>query len=108
MEIKWKDLFACTVILASGGYPENYEKDKIISGIEKAEENKNVIVFHAGTKTDEKGNLITDGGRVLGVSATGASLEEALTTAYSAIKKINFHGIEYRSDIGKKALLMLK
>jgi phosphoribosylamine--glycine ligase len=107
IEIKWKDLSACTIVLASGGYPANYEKGKIITGIDEAELNQNVIIFHAGTKRDNK-NLLTNGGRVLGVSATGKDLKEALENAYSAIKKVNFEGMQYRSDIGKSALELIK
>jgi len=99
VEIKWKPISACTIILASGGYPEKYEKGKIISGIEEAEKNPDVVVFHAGTAMKD-GMLVTNGGRVLGVSATGATLKEALATAYDAISKIHFEGMYYRKDIG--------
>lgn len=101
IEIKWKNLFACTIVLASGGYPGNYEKGKIISGIPLKND---IIVFHAGTKFDEKGNLVTNGGRVLGVSAVGNSLAEALKSAYEAVSKISFEGMQYRRDIGQSAL----
>ncbi len=103
IKIKWKKLFACTIVLASGGYPGSYEKGKVILGIEKEKEGK-VVIFHAGTKYDEENNLMTNGGRVLGVSATGNSLEEALAAAYEAVSKISFEGMQYRRDIGKKAL----
>lgn len=106
-EVKWRNLFACTIILASGGYPENYEKGKVISGIEEAEMQPNIVVFHAGTKSarqDLADCLITNGGRVLGVSATGNTLEEALKKAYKAIEKISFEGMYYRRDIGQSAL----
>ncbi len=108
IEIKWKDLSACTVMLASAGYPGNYEKGKVITGLEKII-NKDIIVFHSGTKIENLpaqtgNNLITNGGRVLGISATGVNLKEALEAAYGAIKEINFNGMQYRSDIGKKAL----
>ena len=108
VEIKWKKCFACNIVLASGGYPEKYEKGKIISGIPEAEKEKDVIVFHAGTKYDENKNLVTNGGRVLGISATGDTLKEALEKAYKAIEKIKFDGMYYRTDIGKKTLEMLK
>ncbi len=107
LEVKWKNLFACTIILASGGYPGNYEKGKIISGIDEAEMQSDVVVFHAGTSMKEN-KLATNGGRVLGVSATGTTLEQALTKAYKAVEKISFEGMQYRKDIGKKALEMLK
>lgn len=106
IEIKWKPLFACNIVLASGGYPGNYEKGKIISGIQEAQENKNIVVFHAGTAVKD-GLLVTNGGRVLGVSAVGNTLKEALDAAYEAVNKISFEGMQYRSDIGKKALARL-
>ncbi|MEI8270210.1 MAG: phosphoribosylamine--glycine ligase [bacterium] len=114
LEIKWKNISACTVILASGGYPGNYEKGKIISGINEADpsnssglkKTNNVVVFHAGTKYDESGNLITNGGRVLGISAIGENLEEALATVYEAVSTISFEGMQYRKDIGRKTLLI--
>ncbi len=107
MEIKWAEGFACNIALASAGYPGNYEKGKVITGIEKASSMPDVLVFHAGTKR-EGGNLLTNGGRVLGVSATGRSLEEALDKAYKAIVEINFEGMQYRKDIGKSTLEMIK
>ena len=102
-EIRWKNIFACNIALASGGYPGSYEKGKEISGIEEASMQPSIIVFHAGTKM-EKGKLLTNGGRALGVSATGSTLKEALNKAYKAIEKISFEGMQYRKDIGKKAL----
>jgi phosphoribosylamine--glycine ligase len=105
IEIKWKELFACTIVLASGGYPDNYEKGKSIQGIEDAELDPSIIVFHAGTIMKD-GQLVTNGGRVLGVSAIGATLEEALKNAYTALEKISFEGMQYRRDIGQKALKM--
>lgn len=103
-KIKWKSLSACTIVLASGGYPESYEKGKIISGIENTGGDGNIIIFHAGTKYDSERNLITNGGRVLGVSATGTTLEEALASAYKAVVKISFEKMYYRKDIGKKVI----
>ena len=113
LEIKWKPFSACTIILASAGYPGNYEKGKIISGIPlpslpltkgEVPTAEGVVIFHAGTKLDENKNLVTNGGRVLGVSATGENLEQALEKAYKAVEKISFNGMQYRKDIGKKAL----
>jgi len=106
-EIKWKNLSACTIVLASKGYPENYEKEKIISGIEEAEMQSDIVVFHAGTKVAGQ-TLVTNGGRVLGVSTTGNTLEEALQKAYKAIEKISFKGMYYRRDIGQSALKITK
>ena len=108
IEIKWgKNVFACNIALASGGYPGNYEKGKKIYGIDEAEKETDIVVFHAGTTIkDEK--IVTNGGRVLGVSATGSTLEEALKKAYKAIEKVSFRGMQYRRDIGKKALSLPK
>ncbi|KKU50351.1 MAG: Phosphoribosylamine-glycine ligase [Parcubacteria group bacterium GW2011_GWA1_47_10] len=107
MEIKWEKVFAANIVLASGGYPGDYEKGKIISGVEEAEAMADIIVFHAGTRM-EGSDLVTNGGRVLGISAVGFTLEEALTKAYKALEKISFEGMQYRKDIGKKALEMIK
>jgi phosphoribosylamine--glycine ligase len=103
MKIKWHAHSACTIVLASAGYPEKSDKGKEIKGIDETEMNKNVVVFHAGTKISD-GKLVTNGGRVLGVSAIGKDLHEALETAYKAIKKIQFEGMQYRRDIGEQAL----
>lgn len=108
IEVKWQKTFACNIVLCSEGYPGSYEKGKIITGIKDAEKNGNVVVFHAGTKRNEKGELVTNGGRVLGVSATGLTLQKALHTAYEAISKIHFEGLYFRKDIGGKALLLSK
>jgi len=112
IKVEWKKISACTIVLASGGYPEKYEKGKTISGVEEAEQMPDVVVFHAGTKIENiedpkqgrRKNLVTNGGRVLGVSATGENLEEALAKAYEAVKRISFEGMYYRKDIGKKTL----
>ncbi len=102
-EFKVSALTACTVILASGGYPNAYEKGKVITGISEAEALGNVKVFHAGTKVVD-GTLVTDGGRVLNVTALGATLAEAQKRAYAAIALIHFEGMQYRKDIGWRAL----
>lgn len=110
INIKWKDIFACNVVLVSGGYPEKYEKGKEILGVKEAEMQSDIVVFHAGTKDVEdpeqsrRRKLVTNGGRVLGVSATGKTLEEALKRVYKAIEKISFEGMHYRKDIGKSPL----
>ena len=104
LKIIWKnDTYACNIALASGGYPGNYEKGKVISGIKEAETQSDITVFHAGTLVARQ-DLTTNGGRVLGVSATGNTLEEALKKAYKAVEKISFEGMHYRRDIGKKVL----
>lgn len=103
-KIEWHHGFAANIVLASGGYPGEYKKGFPITGIEEAEKLEGVVVFHAGTKM-EKGGLVTSGGRVLGVSAIGGSLKEALNRAYEAVGKIHFEGMYFRRDIGAKALL---
>lgn len=102
-KIEWHPGSAATVIIASGGYPDDYKKGLPITGIEEAEKVPGVVVFHAGTKK-ENGKLVTSGGRVLSVSATGANLKEALDCAYQGCEKIQFEGKYYRRDIGAKAL----
>lgn len=103
VNLEWQEGFACCIMLASGGYPGKYEKGLPISGIQEAEKMDDVIIFHAGTKIDG-GGLVTNGGRVLGVTATGETLKSALNKAYSAIKLIHFQGMQYRKDIGAKSL----
>lgn len=95
--IQWKTGAAATVVAASGGYPRTYEKGKVITGITEAEA-YGVTVFHAGTKLNRE--LITDGGRVLNVTAVGENFGQALRLAYAGIEKINFEGMYYRRDIG--------
>ena len=90
---------AVCVVMASGGYPEHYEKGKEISGL--SEVSDGVVVFHAGTKL-ENGKFYTSGGRVLGVVAKGADMQEARKTAYENVQKIHFEGAQYRKDIGIK------
>src|SRR3990167_2821369 len=102
-KIKWKNSFACNIALASGGYPGNYIKGKIISGIEEVKLQKDIIIFHANTKVEGE-KLVTSGGRVLGISSVGDTLVEALAKAYKAIEKISFEVMQYRKDIGKSAL----
>jgi len=107
VELKWTAGPAVCVVLASGGYPGSIEKGKVISGLEAANAVEGVKVFHAGTKAaaDE---VITSGGRVLGVTALGADLEQALARAYQATAKIGFEGMHYRKDIGQKAIRRMK
>lgn len=91
------DRAATTVIVASGGYPEDYEKGKIISGIENVSDS---IVFHAGTKT-QNGEITTNGGRVLAVTSYGETFQEALSKSYESISKVHFENMYFRRDIGK-------
>lgn len=95
---------AVCVVMASGGYPGRYSKGHPIEGIEDAERLEGVVVFHAGTSA-ERGMLVNSGGRVLGVTAIGDTLKGAIDRAYLAVDCINWEGVYYRSDIGKKALL---
>ena len=98
IELKWKDDKAVCVVLASGGYPGSYEKGKPIAGLSDVD--PDVIVFHAGTKFADDGTVVTSGGRVLGVTALGATHDEARAKAYANAEKISFDGVQYRKDIG--------
>ena len=99
----WKDDRAVSVVLTSAGYPGHYEKGKVITGIEKAEELEGVTVYHAGTAIDAAGNIITNGGRVLDVTAVAPTFEAARAQAYAACALIDFEGKTCRTDIGLKA-----
>jgi phosphoribosylamine--glycine ligase len=94
---------AVSVVLASGGYPGPYESGKVITGLADAAKLDAVAVFHAGTKPGENGEVLTDGGRVLSVTATGESFAEARERCYAAVGKIRFDGAFYRTDIGARA-----
>ena len=106
---------ACCIVCASGGYPGSYEKGKIISGLELPQPNEmekgsranlaDIVIFHAGTSRNDSGDIVTNGGRVLGVTAYGDDLQGALNKAYAAVEKISFEGMQFRKDIGKKSLL---
>ena len=102
-KVSWNSGAAVCVVLASGGYPGPYVKGKPISGLEMAEEDRRVAVFHAGTKLDGD-KFMTDGGRVLGVTAVDKDLASAMMSAYEAVNKIHFEGMHYRRDIGAKGL----
>ena len=93
-----KDKTAVTVIAVSQGYPGVYEKGKAISGIENVTDS---ILFHAGTKINEKNKLVTSGGRVMAVTSVGNCISEALAKSYDSIEKFDFEGKNYRKDIGK-------
>ena len=102
VNVKWSDEASLCVILASEGYPGKYRKGLPITGLEMVKGLKDVIVFHAGTKFNKEGAIVTSGGRVLGVTALGNDLQEARQKAYSAVGLINFEGMQYRKDIGLK------
>jgi phosphoribosylamine--glycine ligase len=102
--IGWGDAAIC-VVLASGGYPRNYETGKRIEGLEDLEGDPNVVVFHAGTKrTAADDGFETAGGRVLGITARGATIDEARDRAYRAVERVDFEGAHFRRDIAGRAL----
>ncbi|MBR0104790.1 MAG: phosphoribosylamine--glycine ligase, partial [Firmicutes bacterium] len=94
---------AC-VILASGGYPEDYKKGYEITGLEKLAGRDDIVVFHAGT-AEKDGKIVTNGGRVLGVTGIGKDMTEAIEKAYEGVKLIDFKDKHFRTDIGKKYFL---
>jgi len=97
--VAWSEDSSVCVVAASGGYPGAFEKDKQISGLPEANRLRDVVVFHAGTAIDTAGKFTTTGGRVLGVTATGANVPAARDRAYQAVEQIKFDGMHYRSDI---------
>ncbi|MHC4495243.1 MAG: phosphoribosylamine--glycine ligase, partial [Planctomycetota bacterium] len=101
--LEWDPRPAVCVVMASGGYPDDYEKGKEITGLKEAGELDDVIVFHAGTK-EQDGNILTNGGRVLGVTALGETIADAKTRAYQAVDIIGFEGAYCRRDIANKAI----
>ena len=103
-DVRWGDDWAVSVVLTSAGYPGSYEKGKVISGIEDACAMDGVTVYHAGTKLDDEGRVLTNGGRVLDVTAVAPTFEEARNLAYAACEKIDFDGKTYRSDIGLRCI----
>lgn len=101
IDIHWEDNAAVCVVMASGGYPQKYSTGYVISGLESAADSNDIIVFHAGTRIDN-GDYVTAGGRVLGVTAVGSSLDAAIDNAYRAVGLISFKDAHYRKDIGRK------
>ena len=101
-DIKWKKEHAVSVVMAAGGYPESYRKGDVITGLDAAAET-GAVVFHAGTAFKD-GEIVTAGGRVLGVSALGATIEEAIANSYKAVSKITWNDVFYRKDIAQKAI----
>jgi phosphoribosylamine--glycine ligase len=102
-KIEWDSRPGVCVVMAAGGYPGKYEKGKEITGLAAAAALKDTVVFHAGTKLAAE-KIVTSGGRVLGVTALGEGIKGAIDNAYQAVSKIRFDGMQYRKDIGKKAL----
>jgi phosphoribosylamine--glycine ligase len=103
-QLEWDPRPAVCVVMASGGYPGSYPKGKMIQGLEEAAKLPDVKVFHAGTKLETGGMVVTDGGRVLGVTALGDTLADAKARAYEAVSKISFPGAFWRKDISDKAI----
>jgi len=101
--LKWKPEASMCVVMASGGYPGNYEKGKIIRGLDEAAKLSGVKIFHAGT-TKSGNEIVTNGGRVLGVTALGKDLKTTQAAAYAAVEKIHFDGAHFRRDIAAKAI----
>ena len=99
IDITYSDEQAICVMLTSGGYPESYEKGKVITGLDDLDDD--IVVFHSGTKLVD-GKIVTNGGRVIGITTSAGSVEEAAKKVYKNIEKINFEGMHYRTDIGIK------
>jgi phosphoribosylamine--glycine ligase len=102
-EIRWNNNAVVCVVVASGGYPGSYQKGKEICGLEMAGEARNTVVFHAGT-AERNGKTVSNGGRVLGITAMAKSLDEAILQAYEGVNKVHFEGMYYRRDIAAKGL----
>jgi phosphoribosylamine--glycine ligase len=103
IKVEWKKEPSVCVVISSGGYPGKYRKGDVITGIAEANKTEGVHVFHAGTAF-KGSDIVTAGGRVLGVTATGDSISDAKKRAYEAIDKIQFAGMHYRKDIADRAL----
>ena len=100
-QVNWKNKSSVCVVMTAEGYPGTYQKGEIISGLQSANSTPEVVVFHAGTK-EQDGKVLTNGGRVLGVTATGGNTESAIQRAYDAVGKVNWRGVHYRKDIGSR------
>ena len=100
-QVNWKNKSSVCVVMTAEGYPGTYQKGEIISGLQNANSTPEVVVFHSGTK-EQDGKVLTNGGRVLGVTATGANTESAIQRAYDAVGKVNWRGVHYRKDIGSR------
>jgi phosphoribosylamine--glycine ligase len=102
--LEWTDEAAVCVVLAAGGYPGPYDKGNVVSGLEDVAKRPGTMVFHAGAKLNHQKQVVTDGGRVFGVTALGKDIKVAIDNTYKAVGDISFEGMRYRTDIGKKAL----
>lgn len=105
-ELEWIEGYGATVVIASGGYPESYKKGVLISGLGSVDEN--CVVFHAGTKFNGNGEIVTDGGRVLMVTGTGKTIQETMDLIYKNVGKISFDGAYYRKDIAHREIKRIK
>ena len=101
VDIKWHDDAAVCVVLASGGYPESYEKGYEITGLDEIKKREDIVVFHAGTASKD-GKIVTNGGRVLGITGIGKDLEDAIKIAYQEVEVVDFEKKHFRHDIGIK------
>ncbi len=107
-DMVWDEKVAVCVVLASRGYPDAYEKGKVITGLDRLDGIDDVLVFHAGTRVTDDGNrLVTDGGRVLSVVALGSNMNDAIERVYAVIPNVHWEGMHYRRDIGRRALRYL-
>ncbi|MFV2043964.1 MAG: phosphoribosylamine--glycine ligase, partial [Anaerolineales bacterium] len=105
IDVRWSSGAAACVVLASEGYPGRYAKGREIAGLDSAGMSPDTVVFHAGTGFGPEGDrVLTEGGRVLGVTGWGATIEAALKSAYAAVEHISFEGMQYRRDIGRRAM----
>jgi len=104
LALKWKSDAAVCVVMAAGGYPGPYQLGQSIAGLKEAGKSDKVCVFHAGTKRQAGGQVVTDGGRVLGVTALGENIEKAARRAYEAVQQIHFDGAHFRRDIAARAM----
>ena len=104
LPMQWTSDAAVCVVMAAGGYPGHYERGKPIAGLKEAAQLDKVCVFHAGTRGEADGQIVTDGGRVLGVTARGANIEQAARRAYEAVERIHFDGAQFRRDIAARAI----
>jgi len=102
--VNWSSEHCVCVVMASGGYPGPYRNGEVIHGVAEAERLPGVQVFHAGTERDEKGRIVTSGGRVLGVTALGSTLANAVKSVYQAVSAVRFNGAQFRGDIAARAL----
>src|SRR5690242_6454137 len=103
LKIEWDERPTACVVMASEGYPGNYPKGKVVSGLVEAGKKSNVSIFHAGTALRD-GKVVTSGGRVLCVAGVGNDIKEALDNAYGGVREIHFEGAHYRKDIGWRAI----